>query len=77
MFQCPICGELMEILTNYHCVHKHDITKKELIDKYGSPKYVSPTMSREVQNWIRESTIITKMDFDIAQAAARSQMRRG
>lgn len=77
MFQCPVCGELMEILTNYHCMNKHDSTKKELLDKYGAPKYVSPAMSREVQNWIRESTIITRVDFDIAQAAARSQMRRG
>lgn len=75
MFQCPICGELMEILTNNHCVNKHNLTKKELIDRYGTPKYVTPTMSREVQNWIRESTIITRMDFDIAQAAARSQRR--
>jgi isopenicillin N synthase-like dioxygenase len=75
MFQCPICGELMEILTNNHCVNKHNLTKKELLDRYGTPKYVTPTMSREVQNWIRESTIITRMDFDIAQAAARSQRR--
>lgn len=65
----------MEILTNNHCVNKHNLTKKELIDRYGTPKYVTPTMSREVQNWIRESTIITRMDFDIAQAAARSQRR--
>lgn len=75
MFQCPICGELLEILTNNHCVNKHYLTKKELIDRFGTPKYVTPTMSREVQNWIRESTIITRMDFDIAQAAARSQRR--
>lgn len=66
----------MEILTNYHCIQKHDITKKELVEMYGAPKYVSPTISREVQNWIRESAIITRVDFDIAQAAARSQTRR-
>ncbi|GIM44859.1 hypothetical protein DNHGIG_04080 [Collibacillus ludicampi] len=77
MFQCPACGELMEILTNYHCMSRHSITKKELIEKYGTPKYVSPLMSREVQNWIRESTIITRLDFDVAQAAVRSQLKRG
>lgn len=77
MFQCPVCGELMEILTNNHCMQKHAMSKRELVEKFGTPKYVSPTMSREVQNWIRESTIITRVDFDIAQAAVRSQLRRG
>lgn len=77
MFQCPACGELLEILTNYHCKSRHGITKKELIERYGAPKYVLPLMSREVQNWIRESTIITRVDFDVAQAAVRSQLKRG
>jgi hypothetical protein len=77
MFQCPACGELMEILTNFHCITMHDMTKKELIAMYGAPKYVSPTMSREVQNWIKESTVISKVDFDVAQAAARSLVKRG
>lgn len=76
MFQCPACGELMEILTNYHCVSHHDMSKKELITHFGAPKYVSPTMSREVQNWIKESTIISKVDFDVAQAAARNIVKR-
>ncbi|WP_157721920.1 hypothetical protein [Tumebacillus avium] len=52
------------------------MTKKELIDNFGAPKYVTPTMSREVQNWIKESTIISKVDFDVAQAAARNMVRR-
>lgn len=77
MFQCPACGELMEILTNNHCVQKHDMSKKELVNEFGAPKYVSPTMSREVQNWIKESTIITRVDFEVAQAAARNLVRRG
>jgi hypothetical protein len=76
MFQCPACGELMEILTNYHCQSQHDMSKKELINHYGAPKYVSPTMSREVQNWIKESTIISRVDFDVAQAAARNLVKR-
>jgi hypothetical protein len=76
LFQCPICGELMEALTNNHCTVHHDMTKKELIHKYGSPKYVTPVMTRAVQQWIRESQVITKVDFDVAQAAVRSQLRR-
>ncbi|MFD2171695.1 hypothetical protein [Tumebacillus lipolyticus] len=76
MFQCPACGELMEILTNNHCIRHHGMTKKELIDNFGAPKYVTPTMSREVQNWIKESTIISKVDFDVAQAAARNLVKR-
>lgn len=76
MFQCPACGELMEILTNYHCVSQHDLSKKDLITQFGPPKYVSPTMSREVQSWIKESTIISRVDFDVAQAAARNMVKR-
>ena len=72
MFQCPACGELMEILTNYHCTSQHNMTKKELVTHFGVPKYVSPTMSREIQNWIKESSIITKVDFEVAQAAVKS-----
>ncbi|HEU4965401.1 MAG TPA: hypothetical protein VFV52_16360 [Bacilli bacterium] len=77
MFQCPACGELMEILTNNHCRSRHDLSKKDLIAEFGAPKYVSPTMSREVQNWIKESTIITRVDFEVAQAAARNLVKRG
>ncbi len=77
MFQCPACGELMEILTNYHCMSQHNMTKKELVAQLGAPKYVSPTMSRDVQNWIKESSIITKVDFEVAQAAARNVVKRG
>ncbi|PWK10232.1 hypothetical protein [Tumebacillus permanentifrigoris] len=76
MFQCPGCGELMEILTNFHCLSHHGMTKKELINHYGAPKYVSPTMSRDVQKWIKESSIISKVDFDVAQAAARTLVKR-
>ncbi|MCF8565287.1 hypothetical protein LLE49_11225 [Alicyclobacillus tolerans] len=76
MFQCPICGELMEMLTNIHCVKRHQTTRKECIELYGPPKYVTPTMNREIQRWIRDSQVISKLDFDIAQAAARNQLRR-
>jgi hypothetical protein len=76
MFQCPACGELMEALTNIHCLSRHQRSKQELIGEYGEPKYVTPTMSREVQKWIRDSQVITRMDFEVAQAAARNQFRR-
>lgn len=77
MFQCPICGELMEALTNLHCKSRHHMSRKELVDHYGLPKYVAPMMRRDVQQWIRKSQLITRLDFDVAQAAARNQMRRG
>jgi hypothetical protein len=67
----------MEILTNYHCMSQHNMSKKELVTQFGAPKYVSPTMSREISNWIKESTIITKVDFEVAQAAARNVTKRG
>lgn len=76
MFQCPVCGELVEILTNYHCNAKHGMSKKEVVDQFGPPRYVTSAMNREVQNWIRESAVITRVDFEVAQAAIRSQIRR-
>lgn len=76
MFQCPICGELLETLTNVHCMTQHQTTRRECIEKHGSPKYVSPTMNRDVQRWIRNSQVITRMDFEMAQAAVRNQYRK-
>lgn len=66
----------MEALTNVHCVTKHQISKREMIARYGSPKYVAPRITREVQQWIRDAQIISKADFEVAQAAARNQYRR-
>ncbi|MCL6443440.1 MAG: hypothetical protein K6T83_08295 [Alicyclobacillus sp.] len=76
MFQCPICGELLEALTNVHCVSRHQATKREVLAQHGAPKYVTPQMNRDVQKWIRESQIITRMDFEVAQASARNQYRK-
>ncbi|OFW75226.1 MAG: hypothetical protein A2201_01845 [Alicyclobacillus sp. RIFOXYA1_FULL_53_8] len=76
MFECPICGELLETLTNLHCMTQHQTTRRECIEQYGAPKYMTPTMSREVQSWIRNSQVITRMDFEMAQAAVRNQYRR-
>ena len=76
VFQCPICGELMEALTNYHCASRHHMSRKELVYQHGMPKYVSPAMKREVQQWIRASQVITSLDYEVAQAAVRSQMRK-
>lgn len=67
----------MEALTNLHCKSRHQMSRKELVDHYGLPKYVAPVMRRDVQQWIRKSQLITRLDFDVAQAAARSQMRKG
>lgn len=77
VFQCPVCGELMEALTNFHCKSRHRMSRKELVDTHGTPKYVAPAMRRDVQQWIRASQVITRLDFDVAQAAARSQLRKG
>ena len=77
MFQCPVCGELMEALTDYHCKSRHRMSRKELVTQHGMPKYAAPAMRREVQQWIRASQVITRVDFDVAQAAVRSQLRKG
>jgi hypothetical protein len=76
LFQCPVCGELMEALTNVHCVARHQTTKQELIARHGAPKYVAPRIDSEVQRWIRDAQVITKLDFELAQAAARTMLRR-
>lgn len=76
LFQCPVCGELLEALTNVHCMTRHHITKQELIARHGTPKYVAPKIDREVQRWIRDAQIISRTDFDMAQAAARNQLGR-
>ncbi len=73
MFQCPVCGELLEALTNIHCQLKHHVSKAEFITQNGLPKYVTSSMNRDIQDWIRDSQIIRRGDFDIAQAAARNQ----
>lgn len=67
----------MEALTNFHCQTQHAISRKELIHQFGLPKYVSPAMRRDVQEWIRSSRVLTKLDFELAQLAARSQFRKG
>lgn len=76
MFQCPACGELVEALTNLHCLSRHQRTKRDFLVEYGAPKYITPTMTREVQQWIKESQIIGKLDFELAQAAARNQYKK-
>lgn len=76
MFQCPICGELLEALTNVHCLSKHQTSKRDLIATHGSPKYITPQMTREVQKWVKETQVITRLDFEVAQASARNQYRK-
>jgi len=68
----------MLALTNNHCATNHKMSKKEMIQRHGAPKFVYPTVSGDVQRWIRESQVmITRVDFEVAQASARSQLKRG
>lgn len=67
----------MEALTNFHCESRHCMSRKDLINGFGMPKYVAPAMKREVQQWIRAAQVITRLDFEVAQAAARSQLKKG
>lgn len=76
MYQCPVCGELLEALTNIHCMSKHQSTRQEFIASFGAPKFVTPKLTREVQRWIHEAQIITRTDFEVAQASARNQLRK-
>lgn len=76
MFQCPACGELLEALTNVHCLARHHTTRRDLVANHGTPKYVAPQMSRDVERWVHECQVITRMDFEVAQASARNQVRR-
>lgn len=76
LFQCPMCGELLEALTNIHCKSRHYLTRRELIARHGAPKYIAPRVDRAVQRWIRDAQVITRTDFDMAQAAARNQLRK-
>jgi len=75
MFQCPVCGDLLEALTNNHCMSRHHLTKHELLALYGAPKYIIPMMNRDVQKWIRDAQVIRRGDFEVAQAALRNQLR--
>lgn len=76
MFQCPLCGDLLEALTNNHCMSRHHLSKHEMLSLYGSPKYIIPMVNREVQKWIRDAQVIRKADFEVSQAAMRNQIRR-
>ncbi|MDQ0188927.1 hypothetical protein JI721_02395 [Alicyclobacillus cycloheptanicus] len=44
-----------------------------MIERFGSPKYVIPAVSQDVQRWIRDAQVIRRLDFDVPQAAARNQ----
>jgi hypothetical protein len=41
MVQCPICSQLLEILTTEHCKRVHGMSKEEVIKRYGTPVSVS------------------------------------
>lgn len=71
MFQCPVCGEFMEALTNLHCLTKHHTNKKDLLAKYGSPRFVMPVLSRDVQRWLTSIQVIRKSDFELSQYGAK------
>jgi hypothetical protein len=71
LFQCPVCGQLLEALTNVHCMTLHQATKREIIERYGPPKYVAPVINREIQRWLREVQVIKSSDFDTPQLAVR------
>lgn len=78
MFECPLCGELVQYLTNNHCITKHNMTRKELIKKYGSPKYKGDMRSREINAWINKTTyVIHESNFGYAQASAKSVRKKG
>lgn len=76
LFRCPACGELLEALTTVHCTARHDLNRKELIERFGPPEFITLSVSRDVQRWISEAQVIRRLDFDMAQAAARNQFGR-
>lgn len=73
MFTCPACGEFVEYLTNYHCTTKHNMTRKQLIKKYGNHRYASDMRTREINAWLNKTChIIRESEYVYAQAAVKS-----
>lgn len=35
MERCPVCNVYESVITNFHCVNMHGMTKKEVEAKYG------------------------------------------
>lgn len=65
MIKCPICCELMEVLTSHHCESTHQMTKRELIEQYGRPKPLFIFSSRDAEP---EAAVIRSKDFINSQA---------
>ncbi|GGI98039.1 hypothetical protein GCM10010885_04590 [Alicyclobacillus cellulosilyticus] len=76
MFLCPVCGELVEALTNAHCMTRHQLAKREVVARYGPPRYIAPRLTREIQRWIQEAQVIRRADFDVPQALGYHLHRR-
>lgn len=77
MLQCPKCNEVVQYLTENHCRTKHNMTRKQLIKKYGKPIYKPDMRTREINAWLqRESYIIQESQFGYAQAAVKSVQKR-
>lgn len=68
---------MVDILTDYHCRTKHGISKKELVKQHGAPLFLRTTINREIDKWIREtSVLVTANDFGLAQASVKNQLNK-
>lgn len=67
MYQCPVpdCpASIVEELTNYHCTTHHGMTKAEVKNKYGPPKYVTMMMTGDhYRKVVEASPVLTKNAF--------------
>jgi hypothetical protein len=57
---CPVCKEFLpDFFSNTHCKLRHDMTKKEVIKKYGSPKdiYYDRESLKEARKTLKRSDL--------------------
>lgn len=60
MVKCPVCSELLELLTTVHCETVHGLTKQQVIEQYGKPEPLYMEFSKK---YVDSAPVIRQSDF--------------
>jgi len=76
MVTCPICMEMLDVLTSVHCLGKHGITKSQVISQYGKPKQMSFSFSAQTTGHFHTIEPHHFLDSQLLTARMRSKSRK-
>ncbi|BCJ85552.1 hypothetical protein [Effusibacillus dendaii] len=60
MVKCPVCSELLELLTTVHCEMVHGLTRQQVIERYGKPESFFMEFAKK---YVDSAPVIRKRDF--------------